>query len=62
MTGQNSYIANNFGDLIDQHPSLYLLELMSVRDNSWETQSFESYDTLIHAAALVHESTKNATL
>ena len=62
MTGQNSYIANNFGDFINQHPSLYLLELMSVRNNSWETQSFESYDTLIHAAALVHESTKNATL
>lgn len=62
MTGKNSYIANNFGDFINQHPSLYLLELMSVRNNSWETQSFESYDTLIHAAALVHESTKNATL
>ena len=62
MTGQNSYIANNFGDFINQHPSLYMLELMSVRDNSWETQSFESYDTLIHAAALVHQSTKNATL
>lgn len=62
MTGQNSYIANNFGDFINQHPSLYMLELMSVRDNSWETQSFESYDTLIHAAALVHQSTKNSTL
>ena len=62
MTGKNSYIANNFGDFINQHPNLYLLELMSVRNNSWETQSFESYDTLIHAAALVHESTKNATL
>ena len=62
MTGQNSYIANNFGNFIHQHPNLYLLELVSVRDNSWETQSFESYDTLIHAAALVHEPTKNATL
>ena len=62
MTGQNSYIANNFGNFINQYPNLYLLELVSVRDNSWETQSFESYDTLIHAAALVHEPTKNATL
>ena len=62
MTGQNSYIANNFGYFINQHPNLYLLELVSVRDNSWETQSLESYDTLIHAAALVHGPTKNATL
>ena len=43
-----------------QYGSQYSTNLVSVRNNSWKDQSFKDYDTIIHVAALVHQSEKNA--
>ena len=62
VTGQNSYVANSFSSFISNYDNSYLVNLISVRNEYWCNRDFRGYDTLIHAAALVHESTKNATL
>lgn len=62
MTGQNSYIANNFSKFMGEYNSQYLVDLISVRNESWKTKSFNGYHTVIHAAALVHESSEDPTL
>lgn len=59
ITGRNSYIANHFNDFISD--DYYSVNLMSVHDDDWQSTSFKQYDTVIHTAALVHESIKNAT-
>lgn len=59
ITGRNSYIANHFNDFISD--DYYSVNLMSVHDDDWKSTSFKQYDTVIHTAALVHESIKNAT-
>lgn len=58
VTGKNSYIASCFKDFIKD--SQYSVNLITVRDYSWQFTSFESYDTVIHAAALVHENKNTA--
>ncbi|WP_265089797.1 hybrid nucleoside-diphosphate sugar epimerase/sugar transferase [Psychrobacter sp. H7-1] len=61
ITGQSSYIAKQCCNFIDQYPNKYSVDLISVRDASWKDKSFDSYDAIIHTAALVHDSTKGAT-
>lgn len=59
ITGRNSYIANHFHESInDDH---YSIDLMSVRDDTWQSISFKKYDVFIHTAALVHRTTKSST-
>lgn len=60
ITGRNSYIANHFNESIndDDH---YSVDLISVRDDTWQSTSFKQYDVVIHTAALVHRSIKNTT-
>lgn len=60
ITGKKSYIANYFNDLLNTNE--YSIDLISIRDDFWQSISFEKYDTIIHTAALVHNSTKSATL
>lgn len=62
ITGKSSYVAQSFIDFLEQKKSNYCIESISMRDDYWKTKSLNGYDTIIHAAALVHESTKNATL
>lgn len=61
ITGKQSYIAKKFCNVIAQHPTRYSVDLISVRNELWKNQIFNDYDVLIHTAALVHGSLKNAT-
>lgn len=59
ITGKGSYIASHFKNfMVNSQDSI---DLISVRNNTWQSKSFERYDVVIHTAALVHESTKNVT-
>lgn len=60
ITGRNSYIANRLVNFIKDYSSEYTINLLSVRDESWRSKSFTDYDTIIHAAALVHQSEKKS--
>lgn len=61
ITGKQSYIAKKFCTFIAKHPTLYSVDLISVRNELWKSQIFNDYDVIIHTAALVHGSLKNAT-
>lgn len=59
ITGKSSYIASHLNNFLgNEH---YSINLISVHDDTWQSTSFKQYDTIIHTAALVHNSTKNAT-
>lgn len=59
ITGKSSYIANHLKNFLSNDH--YSINLMSVHDDNWKSTSFKQYNIFIHTAALVHDSTKNAT-
>ena len=59
ITGKSSYIGSHLNDFISDDN--YSVSLMSVYDDAWQSTSFKQYHTIVHTAALVHNSTKNAT-
>lgn len=62
IIGKKSYIARSFITYVTRENLQYSIDTISVRDDSWENISFKEYDTVIHTAALVHESTRGATV
>ncbi|MDX8344148.1 NAD-dependent epimerase/dehydratase family protein [Rossellomorea sp. YZS02] len=59
ITGSNSYIGKSFKDWISQFPDKYLVEIISLRDESWRDHSFKSYDVVFHTAAIVHVNNRD---
>lgn len=58
ITGANSYIGNSFKEWLKQFPNNYLVESISVRDDSWKEKCFMGYDAVLHLAAIVHVKQK----
>lgn len=56
LTGKNSYIAGQFEDWLAESSNEYHVEKMSVRDESWKTVDFSSFDTIVHLAGIAHVS------
>lgn len=59
ITGKSSYIATHFSNFKNDIQNS--IDLISLRDNTWQSKSFAKYDVVIHAAALVHGTIKEAT-
>jgi nucleoside-diphosphate-sugar epimerase len=58
ITGQNSYVGNSLEEWLGKYPDRYLIEYISLRDDSWKEQDFSKYDVVFHAAAVVHKKEK----
>ncbi|MFV8291710.1 NAD-dependent epimerase/dehydratase family protein [Aerococcus viridans] len=56
ITGQNSYIGNQFENWISSKENEYKIEKISVRDNAWENMDWSCYDTILHVAGIAHNS------
>lgn len=54
ITGTNSYIGTSFTNWVLQNPDKYTVDNVSLRNEQWRDGSFEGYDTILHAAAIVH--------
>lgn len=54
ITGTNSYIGRSLNEYLKQWPDKYHIEFLSLRSEGWKTKNFSGYDTIIHAAAVVH--------
>ncbi|MBA4310816.1 MAG: NAD-dependent epimerase [Chlorobiaceae bacterium] len=55
ITGENSYIGLSFIEWVkNNHLKNYSVDTISLRDRTWETKDFSTYDTVIHLAAIVH--------
>ncbi|MCI3922705.1 NAD-dependent epimerase/dehydratase family protein [Paenibacillus sp. TRM 82003] len=55
ITGEGSYIGTSFKNWVAQHPDKYSVDSISLRDGKWMDTSFESYDVILHTAAIVHD-------
>ena len=58
ITGLHSYTGNTIRDHLSSWPPKYHVERISLRGDSWRTESFSHFDTVIHTAGIAHDSTK----
>jgi len=56
ITGKNSYVGNSFEKWIKNYPSKYIVDKISLRDESWKGQDFSIYDVILHVAGIAHVS------
>lgn len=57
ITGVNTFVGSALKQRLQQEPMYYSVEMMSLRDGSWEQRDFSGYDTVFHVAGIAHVST-----
>lgn len=58
ITGANSYTGKSITEYLSSWPQKYQVSSISLRNDSWRSENFSAFDTVIHTAGLVHYSTK----
>lgn len=56
ITGTNSYIGNSLEKWLENYPSSYKVEKISLRDGSWKEKDLSKFDSLVHVAGIAHVS------
>jgi nucleoside-diphosphate-sugar epimerase len=59
VTGKNSYIGNAFEKTLNNYPEKYLIDKISLRDESWKDKDFSKYDVILHVAGIAHVSSSS---
>lgn len=54
ITGENSYIGTSFDTYMKQYQNDYLIDTISVRDDTWKKKDFSVYDVVFHVAGIAH--------
>lgn len=54
ITGKNSYIGNSFEEWVKETGEGYLIDKISLKDNTWKKQDFSKYDVIFHVAGIAH--------
>jgi nucleoside-diphosphate-sugar epimerase len=64
ITGKNSYVGTSLKKCFANYPDQYLIDSISLRDNSWKKQDFSEYNVVFHVAGVAHikETKENASL
>ena len=64
ITGAGSYIGESLRSAFEQESTDFSVEVLDVRDASWESASFSGFDSVIHVAGIAHqrETAENAAL
>src|SRR5690625_3112032 len=57
ITGKNSYVGNNLERWLNQYPEKYMVDKISLRNESWKEHDFSIYDVVVHVAGIAHVST-----
>jgi UDP-glucose 4-epimerase len=60
ITGRNSYTGNALKEYLSQWPDKYETETISLRGESWKSESFSGFDSVFHVAGIAHDSTKGS--
>ena len=60
ITGTNSYTGNALIEYLSQWPDKYDTRTISLRGESWKSESFSGFDSVFHVAGIAHDSTKNS--
>ena len=56
ITGTSGYIATSLKKWLSQYPERFDVHCISLRGENWKTDSFASYDTVVHTAGLAHQT------
>ena len=60
ITGANSYTGLAIRQHLSSWPGKYHVDTISLRGDSWRSENFSSFDTVIHTAGIAHDSTKSS--
>jgi nucleoside-diphosphate-sugar epimerase len=56
ITGKNSYVGMSLEKWLENYPDGYLIDSISLRDDSWKGKDFSGYDVVFHVAGIAHVS------
>lgn len=56
ITGKNSYVGRSFRSWLQSYIDNYEVDLISLRDGTWNEQNFSRYDSILHVAGIAHVS------
>lgn len=59
ITGKDSYIGTSVEAWLMRDPGAYLVDTVDMRDGSWRTLDFSTYDVVFHVAGIAHVSGKS---
>ena len=60
ITGSNSYTGKAICEYLSSWPGKYHVQTISLRGDSWRSESFRGFDSVIHTAGIAHDSTSNS--
>ena len=60
ITGTNSYTGNALKSYLSQWTDKYETQTISLRGESWKSESFSGFDSVFHVAGIAHDSTKGS--
>ncbi len=60
ITGAHSYTGNALREWLSTWPGKYHVQTISLRGDSWRSESFRGFDSVIHTAGIAHDSTKSS--
>lgn len=61
ITGKSSYIGNNLKNYIVQQPCSVDVDMISMRDNSFERVDYRKYNSIVHVSGIVHQRKSNVS-
>ncbi|MDX6153993.1 NAD-dependent epimerase/dehydratase family protein [Marinococcus sp. PL1-022] len=56
ITGGNGYIGSSLKKWLKHYSNDYIVETISLRDESWKNANFSNYDVILHLAGIAHVS------
>lgn len=54
ITGENSYVGISIDKWLRNYPEKYLIDSISLRNDSWKEKDFSKYDVVLHVAGIAH--------
>ncbi|MBQ6972671.1 MAG: NAD-dependent epimerase/dehydratase family protein [Synergistaceae bacterium] len=60
ITGAASYTGRAIRQHLSSWPGKYHVDTISLRGDSWKSESFSGFDTVIHTAGIAHDSAKSS--
>ena len=60
ITGANSYTGNALREYLSSWPGKYNVSSISLRGDSWKSENFVAFDSVIHTAGLAHDSARTS--
>lgn len=60
ITGLHSYTGSIIREHLSSWPAKYHIETISLRGDSWRSENFGGFDTVIHTTGIAHDSTKSS--